>query len=68
MSRADPGRPGENGPLLTQRAAIVFLLAALAGLAAAVLAALVGGAWPVAVSAGAGTAASAVLFFKEIID
>ncbi|MEV6804828.1 hypothetical protein ACH4NF_13300 [Streptomyces sp. NPDC017248] len=68
MSRADPGRPGGDGPLLTQRAAIVFLLAALAGTGAAVLAALAGNAWPVAVSAGAASGASAVLFFKEIID
>ncbi|MEU3412184.1 MULTISPECIES: hypothetical protein [unclassified Streptomyces] len=67
MSQADPGRPGGDGPLLTQRAAIVFLLAALAGVGAAVLAALAGSAWPVAVSAGAGAAVSGVLFFKEII-
>ncbi|MGW2952602.1 hypothetical protein [Streptomyces eurythermus] len=68
MSRSGSGRPGGGGPLLTQRAAVVFLLAGLAGAAAGVLAALAGSPWPVAVSAGAGTAASAVLFFKEIID
>lgn len=64
MSRSGSGRPGGGGPLLTQRAALVFLLA---GAGAGVLAALAGSAWPVAVSAGAGTAASGVLFFKEII-
>ncbi|MEU0256835.1 hypothetical protein ABZ299_31160, partial [Streptomyces sp. NPDC006184] len=59
--------PG-SGPLLTQRAAMVFLLAALAGIGATVLAALAGNAWPVAVSVGSGTSATAVLFFREIID
>ncbi|MFF9769314.1 hypothetical protein ACIGXF_18275 [Streptomyces sp. NPDC053086] len=68
MSQADHERPERDGPLLTQRAAIVFLLAALAGIGATVLAALAGSGWPVAVSAGGGTAATAVLFFKEIID
>ncbi|MFI0811760.1 hypothetical protein [Streptomyces echinatus] len=68
MSRPDRERPGPAGPLLTQRAAIVFLLAALAGVGATVLTALSGTVWPVAVSVGGGTAASAVLFFKEIID
>ncbi|MEV7690491.1 hypothetical protein ACFW1F_08595 [Streptomyces bungoensis] len=62
------GRPGGDGPLLTQRAALVFLLAALAGIGATVLAFLAGKAWPVAVSVGGGTAASAVLFFQQIID
>ncbi|MEU3827242.1 hypothetical protein GT045_05970 [Streptomyces sp. SID486] len=68
MSRADRERSGPDGPLLTQRAAIVFLLAALAGVGATVLAVLSGSVWPVAVSVGSGTAATAVLFFKEIID
>ncbi|MGW2641523.1 hypothetical protein [Streptomyces sp. NPDC001348] len=62
MSQTD-----RDGPLLTQRAAVVFLLAAMAGVGAGVLAALAGNAWPVAVSVGGGAAASAVLFFKEII-
>ncbi|MBL1107654.1 hypothetical protein JK361_24145 [Streptomyces sp. 5-8] len=57
-----------DGPLLAQRAAIVFLPAAPAGLGAAVLAELSGSVWPVAVSVGGGTAATAVLFLKEIID
>ncbi|MBY8845899.1 hypothetical protein [Streptomyces sp. SP2-10] len=57
-----------DGPLLAQRAAIVFLPAAPAGLGAAGLAALSGSVWPVAVSVGGGTAATAVLFLKEIID
>ncbi|MFG2355471.1 hypothetical protein [Streptomyces sp. NPDC048521] len=67
MSRPDRTRPERNGPLLTQRAALVFLLAALAGVGATVLAALAGNPWPVAVSVGCGAAATAVLFFKEII-
>ncbi|AYN42157.1 hypothetical protein D9753_28370 [Streptomyces dangxiongensis] len=64
----DRPRPERAGPLLTQRAAMVFLLAALAGIGATVLAALAGDVWPVAVSVGSGTAATAVLFFREIID
>jgi fatty acid desaturase len=67
VSRPDRTRPERNGPLLTQRAALVFLLAALAGVGATVLAALSGSPWPVAVSVGCGAAATAVLFFKEII-
>ncbi|MEU6668884.1 hypothetical protein [Streptomyces sp. NPDC046727] len=67
MSQTDRQRPDPDGPLLTQRAAIVFLLAALAGIGATVLAALAGNVWPVAVSVGSGTAATAVLFFKQII-
>ncbi|MFF8999487.1 hypothetical protein [Streptomyces achromogenes] len=67
MSRSGSGRPDGDGPLLTQRAAIVFLLAALAGAGAGVLAALAGSPWPVAVSAGAGAAGYGVHLFKEII-
>ncbi|AGS68577.1 hypothetical protein [Streptomyces collinus] len=63
----DRTRPERDGPLLTQRAALVFLLAALAGVGAAVLAALAGNAWPVAVSLGCGAAVTGVMFFKEII-
>ncbi|MFB0615267.1 hypothetical protein [Streptomyces sp. AGS-58] len=66
--RPERTRPERAGPLLTQRAAMVFLLAALAGIGATVLAALAGNAWPVAVSVGSGTSATAVLFFREIID
>ncbi|WP_030347449.1 MULTISPECIES: hypothetical protein, partial [unclassified Streptomyces] len=67
MSESERSRPDRDGPLLTQRAALVFLLAALAGAGATVLAALAGNPWPVALSVGGGTAGSAVLFFKEII-
>ncbi|CAM5567806.1 hypothetical protein SALBM311S_02032 [Streptomyces alboniger] len=68
MAEPNGRRPERDGPLLTQRAAIVFLLAALVGIGATVLAALAGKPWPVAVSVGSGAAATAVLFFKEIID
>ncbi|MFI5686377.1 hypothetical protein [Streptomyces sp. NPDC051636] len=68
MPESDRARPDRDGPLLTQRAAIVFLLAALVGIGATVLAALAGNPWPVTVSLGSGSAATAVLFFKEIID
>jgi hypothetical protein len=57
-----------NGPLLSQRAAVVFLLAALVGVGAAVLSALAGNAWPLAVSVGSGASAMAVVFFNQIID
>lgn len=68
MPQSGRPRPDRDGPLLTQRAAIVFLLAALVGVGGGVLAALAGNAWPVAVSAGGGAAGTAVLFFREIID
>ncbi|MFB7248089.1 hypothetical protein CW362_23040 [Streptomyces populi] len=68
MSEPDRPQPDRDGPLLTQRAAIVFLLAALVGIGATVLTVLSDKGWPVAVSVGSGSAASAVLFFKEIID
>jgi hypothetical protein len=45
----------------------VFPPAAPAGIGSAVLAALAGNAWPVAVGVGGGTTAAAVLSFKEII-
>ncbi|MEV5435602.1 hypothetical protein AB0K80_06150 [Streptomyces sp. NPDC052682] len=54
--------------LLSQRAAVVFLLAALVGIGAAVLAALAGQVWPLAVSVGSGAGAMAVVFFNQIID
>jgi hypothetical protein len=47
---------------------MVFLLAALVGIGAAVLSALAGNAWPLAVSVGSGASAMAVLFFNQIID
>ncbi|MFI8191539.1 hypothetical protein ACIF8T_22420 [Streptomyces sp. NPDC085946] len=62
-TRGDGGRP-----LLSQRAAVVFLLAALVGVGAAVLAALAGNVWPLAVSVGSGASAMAVVFFDQIID
>ncbi|MDQ0712101.1 MULTISPECIES: hypothetical protein [Streptomyces] len=68
MAHADRRGPGRDGPLISQRAAIVFLLAALAGIGATVLAALAGNVWPVAVSVGGGVVAPAVLFFNQIID
>ncbi|MFF7312834.1 hypothetical protein [Streptomyces sp. NPDC008137] len=57
-----------NGPLLSQRAAVVFLLAALVGIGAAVLSCLAGNVWPVAVGVGCGASAVAVVLFNEIID
>ncbi|MEU1815907.1 hypothetical protein ABZ543_12010 [Streptomyces roseifaciens] len=68
MARPSRRRPDRDGPLLTQRAAIVFLLAALAGIGATILATLAGNVWPVAVSIGGGVVAPAVLFFNQIID
>lgn len=68
MGQADRRGPGREGPLISQRAAIVFLLAALAGIGATVLAVLAGNVWPVAVSVGGGVVAPAVLFFNQIID
>ncbi|MGW0862456.1 MULTISPECIES: hypothetical protein [Streptomyces] len=57
-----------NGPLLSQRAAVVFLLAALVGIGAGVLSCVAGNAWPLAVSVGGGASAMAVVFFNQIID
>ncbi|MEU1849478.1 hypothetical protein ABZ499_09405 [Streptomyces sp. NPDC019990] len=68
MTREDRPRRDANDPLLSQRAAMVFLLAALVGIGAAVLAALAGNVWPLAVSVGSGAGAMAVLFFNQIID
>ncbi|MFF7043650.1 hypothetical protein [Streptomyces massasporeus] len=68
MAQANRRRLGGDGPLLSQRTAIVFLLAALVGVGATVLAALAGNMWPVAVSVGGGVVAPAVLFFNQIID
>lgn len=67
MSHRDRTRSDRDGPLLTQRAALVFLLAALAGVGATVLAVLADTPWPAALSLGCGASATAVLFFKEII-
>ncbi|WP_037835550.1 MULTISPECIES: hypothetical protein [unclassified Streptomyces] len=68
MTRKDRPRRDANDPLLSQRAAMVFLLAALVGIGAAVLAALAGNVWPLAVSVGSGAGAMAVMFFNQIID
>ncbi|GGR73809.1 hypothetical protein GCM10010269_10960 [Streptomyces humidus] len=68
MAQANRRRSGRDGPLLTQRAAVVFLLAALVGIGATALSVLAGNAWPVAVSVGGGVVAPAVLFFNQIID
>ncbi|MFJ8049039.1 hypothetical protein [Streptomyces luteogriseus] len=54
--------------MLSQRAAVVFLLATLVGIGAAVLSCLAGNAWPLAVSVGSGASAMAVVFFNQIID
>ncbi|MEU5637752.1 hypothetical protein ACIA8I_34635 [Streptomyces rishiriensis] len=68
MAQANRRRSGRDGPLLTQRAAVVFLLAALVGIGATALSVLAGNTWPVAVSVGGGVVAPAVLFFHQIID
>ncbi|MCT9140044.1 hypothetical protein [Streptomyces violarus] len=68
MTRENRPQRDGNGPLLSQRAAMVFLLAALVGIGAAALTSLAGNVWPLAVSAGCGAGAMAVLFFNQIID
>ncbi|MGW7360337.1 hypothetical protein ACWGI0_27800 [Streptomyces sp. NPDC054802] len=68
MARANRQRPNGSAPLLSQRSAVVFLLAALVGIGAGALALLAGNIWPLAVSVGSGAAAMAVLFFNQIID
>lgn len=57
----------EQGPLLSQRAAIVFVLGTLAGLSAGVLTAFNGGSPAAALLAGGAAGAGAVLFFYTII-
>ncbi|NYI06890.1 hypothetical protein [Allostreptomyces psammosilenae] len=54
-------------PLLTLRAAVVFLLGALTGVAAGVLSGLGGAGIPAAVLAGGAAAGAAVVFFRSII-
>ncbi|MFJ8076998.1 hypothetical protein ACIQ7Q_24415 [Streptomyces sp. NPDC096176] len=68
MASTNPRQPDENRPLLNQRSAMIFLLAALAGLGAGLLAHLAANPWPVAVTAGAATTAAGVLFFNRIIE
>ncbi|GAA2461782.1 hypothetical protein ACIBAI_17185 [Streptomyces sp. NPDC051041] len=68
MGQENRTRGEGNTPLLSQRAAVVFLLAALVGVGAAVLAVLAGNVWPLAVSVGGGAGAMAVVFFNQIID
>lgn len=55
------------GPLLSVRAALVMLLAALVGLAAAGLAFLSTRSLPPATLTGGGAAAAALLFFNQVI-
>ncbi|MFF3327612.1 hypothetical protein [Streptomyces sp. NPDC002889] len=68
MASTNPRQPDENRPLLNQRSAMIFLLAALVGLGAGLLAVLAASPWPVAVTAGMATTAAGVLFFDRIIE
>lgn len=60
----NPQPPSGNGPLINQRSAVIFLMGALVGIGAGVLAVLAGNTWPAAVT----TAGAGVLFFHQIID
>jgi hypothetical protein len=55
------------GPLLSTRAALLMLLAVLAGLSAGALTFLSGRSVPSAVLAGCGAAGAALLFFNKVI-
>jgi hypothetical protein len=55
------------GPLLTVRAALIFLIALAAGAAAATLTYLAGHSVPAAALAGGSTAGGATLLFNTII-
>ncbi|GGT51936.1 hypothetical protein GCM10010271_65100 [Streptomyces kurssanovii] len=57
-----------NGPLLGQRAAVIFLLGILAALAAGGLTAAKGGTLADATLIGGATFAAAVAFFHTIIE
>ncbi|MGW3820435.1 hypothetical protein [Streptomyces sp. NPDC005046] len=63
----DPSNPNKAA-LLNQRSAVILLLGVLAGIGAAVLAALTHTAWPLTITAGGGTTAMGILFFNQIID
>jgi hypothetical protein len=59
--------PPTPGPLLSLRAALLMLLAALVGLGAGVLTFLGGQSVPAAVLAGCTAAAAGILFFNKMI-
>lgn len=56
-----------TGPLLSTRAALVFLLAVLSGLAAASLTVLSGGSLPTAVLAGGAATGGGLALFHSLI-
>ncbi|MCZ4120217.1 hypothetical protein [Streptomyces sp. H39-S7] len=60
-------QPNPEPSLLSQRAAVVFLLGVLAAVAAAVLTVLAGGALADGLLAGGGAFVAGVLFFHTII-
>ncbi|MEV7216693.1 hypothetical protein AB0O31_26820 [Kitasatospora cineracea] len=57
-----------QGPLLGQRAAVIFLLGALVGLGAGVCTVLAGGSPAGGVLAGGAAFGASVMFFHAIID
>ena len=61
MTSPDPG------PLLSSRAALLILLAVLAGLAAAALTMLSGAPWTHAVLVGCTAGAGSLMFFNRVI-
>ncbi|WP_316784562.1 hypothetical protein [Streptomyces sasae] len=68
MAGENSPQPDGNGPLLNQRAAMIFLLGVLVGIGAGCLTLLATSPWPVAVTTGAAATAGAVLFFDRIIE
>lgn len=61
MSRPTPG------PLLSVRAAVILLIAVVAGIVAGVLGYLATGSLPAAVLTGGGAAGGAVLLFQTLV-
>jgi len=61
------GPPGGPGPLLGVRAAVVFVVALVIGIAAGVLTYLAGDSVPAAVLAGAAATGTAVALFHRIV-
>ncbi|MFE1764021.1 hypothetical protein ACFW81_07370 [Streptomyces angustmyceticus] len=61
-------QPNRNQSLLSQRAAIILLLGALAAIGATVLTILAGGSMASGLLAGGGAFGVAVLFFNTIIS
>jgi hypothetical protein len=59
--------PGGSGPLLTVRAALIFLLALTVGTAAAVLAYLATRSAPGAALTGGSAAGGAILLFNSVV-